>query len=304
MALGLAILVLIVLVTGCSEQALPTPVATQLPTGVVETGGQVEPEPGDLTVQDPPSDTEPYFPNIVASEWHGPGYWGNGDRPVREGRIEVKPDLWLLIWNYEYDTLYFAERGNMRRMLAGGVDNAEIELVTSEVMQFRWYPSASGFRGFPLRITYWVDMDEAVEDFLYWDCAIPIRFNYYVKCDDREPPTPRGNEILEVIADDTTVTVRYSPWSDDPPWTNPPEIITSFDRSTSTLNMLFLRCSVGGDAVEGIQQLGPKDLYRSLSLEQTEEGVWLSIQLTGPTKYTSLGASAGLCSTTFEFRSK
>ena len=56
--------------------------------------------------------------------------------------------------------------------------------------------------------------------------------------------------------------------------------------------------------MEGIQELGPTDLYRSLDLEQTEEGVRLRIELTGPTEFRTEPYSGGPFSIAFHFRSK
>lgn len=262
----------------------------------------------DINKEKPHYSSVPHHPQSIATEWHDVASFGPyqpGDpRPVTYGRIEVRPGLWLVIEKWEYDTSYFIQRGTMGRMLAPAIDQAEIELVTPDVIRFRSYESEGGFHPFPHRITYNVDSDELITDYLYWDCAEPFRFNYSAKVDQHEPLRDVGHEVLDIAAEGDTVTVWFSPMAEFPKWDRPPETTTTFHQSTCTFSVLFAGSKVGQKLIDKTGGLGPTAACRFLALAQVPEGVQLRIGLTQPMEYRVDYVSGGGLSMTIWLKSK
>lgn len=247
-----------------------------------------------LLVSCQPATAPPNHENI-ATEWydvatHFYRYPPDDPRPETYGKISIRPGLWLVIKksNLGYNTIYFVRKGAVGRLLAGSSDHAEIELVTSDVVQFMTYSSSDGFHYFPDRRTYDVKKDELTQDFLYWDCAEPFRFNYDVNSDGNEPSHYVGHEVLDIAGDGDSVTITFSSSSPAPEywkWDRPPETFTTFDKSASTFNLLFVGSNASQETIEKAGALGPTEACNSFSLEQTPEGARLSIGLTKPMEY-------------------
>lgn len=238
----------------------------------------------------------PYDPNIT---YDPRDIW-----PVVDERIEIRPGLDLVVRKYGYRTFCFVQRGTMGRMLAGTIDNAEVESVTPHVVRLRCYTFEGGFRGFPRQIIYYVDKDERLEAPLYLDCAEPFRFNYYVKVDEHQPPPLVGHEVLDLEALDDTVTIKFGPAIDDRIAVRVPETVTTFDEPSCTFSLMFIGSKVAQDVMKKVEGLGPTAVCRSLILVQAPEGVQLSIGLARPMVYRVDYTPAGQLSMTVWFKGK
>lgn len=328
----LALLLSVLLLTCCQRTQVTPPAQSQLLPGAVSSGEEAGEkvsekanekasqeacqEPNQETNQESEQETSqeasPYYPRVVQIEWEDLTRRFCSEMPLdyrewprTDGRIEIRPGLWLVIRKYGlYDTIYFLEQGTKGLMLAALINNAELELVTSDVISLRCYTSADGFRSFPTRTTYYVDNDELIEDYLYWDCTEPFRFNfYYTGWGGRsEPLRLEGHEVLDIEADDNTVTILFSPWPEDPYLKRLPETITTFEESTCTFNLLFVGSKVSQDVIDKAEALDTSAICRSLSLSQTTEGVHLGIKLKEPMQYRT--SSSGEFSMTVWFKNK